>query len=195
MTDTQPVPDSPRLRPVRSFVRREGRVTAAQKQALEVLWPRYGFTPGLDNGETLDLPLLFGRKAPVVLEIGYGDGEALVAAALRHPEQNFIGAEVYRAGIGHCLMRIEQEGLNNVRLCQVDALELLKYALEDACLQEIRLFFPDPWPKKKHHKRRIVNPVFTRLFRLFVCLGGQIYFATAWAPYAVWALVAFVACP
>ena len=183
------------MRPVRSFVRREGRVTAAQNQALELLWPLYGFEPGQGAESRVDISALFGREASLVLEIGYGDGEALVEAACRQPDLNFIGAEVYRAGVGHCLMRIEQEALGNVRLCQVDALELLEHCLPDSSLSEIRLFFPDPWPKKKHHKRRIVNPRFTELISRKLGPQGRIHFATDWAPYAEWALEVFEASP
>ena len=130
-----------------------------------------------------------------MLEIGYGDGEALVDVAAREPGINFIGAEVYTAGVGHCLMRIEAEGLSNVRLCQEDAVELLRHHLEDASLAEVRLFFPDPWPKKKHHKRRIVNAEFCELICRKLKPGGQLHFATDWAPYAEWALEVLDACP
>lgn len=181
------------MRPVRSFVRREGRVTSAQKQALDEYWPRYGFDPEQGEGPLLNIPGLFGRDAPTVLEIGYGDGEALLEAAERQPERNFIGAEVYRAGVGHCLLGIEKRGLGNIRLCQLDALELLQGYIPDGSLQEIRLFFPDPWPKKKHHKRRIVNQVFAVLIARKLCVGGCIHFATDWAPYADWALEVFEA--
>lgn len=181
------------MRSVRSFVRREGRVTAAQRQAIEQLWPTYGFEPV--TGEQIDAGELFGRSAPLVLEIGYGDGEALVDVAVHEPGINFIGAEVYTAGVGHCLMRIEEEGLTNVRLCQEDAVELLKHHISDASLAEVRLFFPDPWPKKKHHKRRIVNAAFCELLCRKLVPGGQLHFATDWAPYAEWAIEVLEACP
>lgn len=181
------------MRPVRSFVRREGRVTGAQRAALERLWPRYGFEP--PPGRQLDPLLLFGRAAPLVLEIGYGDGEALVDIAGRRPDTDFIGAEVYTPGIGHCLIRIEEEGLDNVRLCREDAVDLLRHFMPDELLDEVRLFFPDPWPKKKHHKRRIVNRDFCELLGRKLVPGGQLHFATDWAPYAEWALEILDACP
>ncbi len=184
-----------RLRPVRSFVRREGRATAAQKQAMESLWPVYGFEPGSGADAPLKFQTLFARDAPIVLEIGYGDGEALVDSAVREPETDFIGAEIYTPGIGHCLIRIKQQVLSNVRLCQSDAIELLNRNIPDAVLSEIRLYFPDPWPKKKHHKRRIVNEAFTRLISRKLKPGGRIHFATDWAPYAEWAMDVFEACP
>lgn len=184
-----------RRRPVRSFVRREGRATAAQKNALETLWPEYGFEPGSGGEAGLKVQNLFVQDAPLVLEIGYGDGEALVDTAALTPGVNFIGAEIYSPGIGHCLMRIAQRGLSNVRLCQMDAIELLSKNIADASLAEVRLYFPDPWPKKKHHKRRIVNPPFTRLVTQKLIPGGEIHFATDWAPYAEWAMEVFEASP
>ncbi len=195
MSETKTLSPDIKLRPVRSFVRREGRATMAQKNAMEVLWPVYGFEPGSGTNAELQFQDMFGRVAPVVLEIGYGDGEALVDAAVVKPGVDFIGAEVYTPGIGHCLIRIEQQKLLNVRLCQVDAIELLNKNIADAGLAEIRLFFPDPWPKKKHHKRRIVNESFTRLITQKLEPGGLIHFATDWAPYAVWAMDVFEACP
>ena len=193
MPESEQVKSEIKRRPVRSFVRREGRATAAQKQAMQTLWPVYGFEPAA-CGE-LDFQALFGRDAPLVLEIGYGDGEALVDTAALEPGVNFIGAEVYTPGIGHCLIRIEQQVLSNIRLCQADAIELLNKNIPDAALSEIRLFFPDPWPKKKHHKRRIVNDSFTQLISRKLKIGGRIHFATDWAPYAEWAMDVFEACP
>jgi len=195
MSETNhPITDKPHPT-IRSFVRREGRATLGQKQAMEVLWPRYGFVAGALSDATPDYAALFGRAAPLVLEIGFGDGEALVHAAQQDPSRNFIGAEVYTPGVGHCLMRIEQEQLDNVRLCQEDAMELLKHKFADHSLDEIRLFFPDPWPKKKHHKRRIVNPAFALLISRKLRPGGRIHFATDWAPYADWTLEILEACP
>ena len=199
MSDTKPAvstsdTDKPH-RTIRSFVRREGRATLGQKQAMEVLWPQYGFTAGAVSDAVPDYTALFGRAAPLVLEIGFGDGEALVHTALQDPDRDFIGAEVYTPGVGHCLMRIEQEQLENVRLCQEDAVELLKHKFADHGLDEIRLFFPDPWPKKKHHKRRIINPAFAHLISRKLRPGGRLHFATDWAPYADWALEVLEACP
>ncbi len=182
-------------REIRSFVRREGRATLGQKQAMEDLWPLFGFETGASTDDAPDMLALFGRDAPLVLEIGFGDGEALVDAAKHNPQFNYIGAEVYTPGVGHCLMRIDQEQLSNVRLVQEDAVELLKYKIADYSLNEIRLFFPDPWPKKKHHKRRIVNPAFAQLISRKLVAGGILHFATDWAPYADWAMEMLEACP
>lgn len=199
MSETTPPEIAPEIerthRTIRSFVRREGRATLGQKQAMEGLWPQYGFAAGGVSYGPPDYAELFGRVAPLVLEIGFGDGEALVHAAQQDPHRNFIGAEVYTPGVGHCLMRIEQEQLENVRLCQEDAVELLKHKFADHSLDEIRLFFPDPWPKKKHHKRRIVSPAFANLISRKLRPGGRLHFATDWAPYADWTMEILEACP
>ncbi len=179
-------------RQVRSFVRREGRATPGQKTAMATLWPKYGVSPVAD--EHFEFKQMYGRDVPLVLEIGFGDGEALVDAAKRNPDHNYLGAEVYTPGVGHCLLRIEQEQLGNVRLCQEDAISLLKDHIPSSALSEIRLFFPDPWPKKKHHKRRIVNQAFTQLISKRLLVGGSIHFATDWEPYAQWALEEFEKC-
>ena len=191
MSETTSLKSPASHRKIRSFVRREGRATPAQKQAMQALWPKYGFDPEAE----LDFESLFGRAAPLVFEIGFGDGEALVDAALQAPHHNFIGAEVYTPGLGHCLLRIEAEAISNVRLCREDAIEVFERFVPDGSLSELRLFFPDPWPKKKHHKRRIVNAEFCRLVSQKLTADGKIHFATDWAPYAQWALDVFEASP
>jgi tRNA (guanine-N7-)-methyltransferase len=168
-------------REVRSFVLRAGRITAAQQRALAQLWPRYGIELG---PQPLDLDRAFGRRAPRVLEIGFGDGELLAGMAQDQPETDFLGIEVHRPGIGHCLLLIEKLGLGNLRLIAHDAVEVLRQQLPDASLQRVNLFFPDPWPKKRHHKRRIVQPEFARLLALRLVPGGLFHVATDWAPYA-----------
>jgi len=175
-----------RHRPVRSFVLREGRLTAAQARAFETLWPRHGvaWTPG----QQLDLPTLFGNSRPVVLEIGFGNGEALVHMAARHPERNYLGLEVHRPGIGYLLLQLERAGLNNVRVVREDATAILAHGLAPASLAGVCLFFPDPWPKKRHHKRRIVQPAFIQDLARVLARGGVFHAATDWAPYADWML-------
>ncbi|WPL19127.1 tRNA (guanine-N(7)-)-methyltransferase [Thiorhodovibrio winogradskyi] len=171
---------------MRSFVLREGRLTAAQARAFETLWPRFGL--GWAPDRPLDLPALFGNDQPVVLEIGFGNGEALLHMAARYPERNYLGLEVHRPGIGHLLLALESAGLNNVRLLREDACALLARGLAPASLAGVCLFFPDPWPKKRHHKRRIVQPGFIDDLARVLVGGGFFHAATDWAPYADWML-------
>jgi tRNA (guanine-N7-)-methyltransferase len=172
-------PDHPRR--IRSFVRREGRMTAAQQRALETLMPVYGLSS--DSGP-VDLDAAFGRSAPRILEIGFGSGTSLLEMAQAHPEIDYIGIEVHRPGVGSLLLRLEQEGIHNVRVICADAVEVLENAVADDCLDGIHLFFPDPWHKKKHHKRRIVRPAFAELIRRRLKPGGYVHMATDWANYA-----------
>jgi len=168
-------------RTIRSFVQRAGRVTRAQERALAELWPRFGIEA---TATPVDLDAVFGRSAERVLEIGIGDGETLLALAALHPERDFLGVEVHRPGLGHCLLGIESGGLTNVRLIAHDAVEVLERQIPDASLDEVLLYFPDPWPKKRHHKRRIVQPAFAELLATRLKPGGSFRLATDWAPYA-----------
>ncbi|MEA3277894.1 MAG: tRNA (guanosine(46)-N7)-methyltransferase TrmB [Pseudomonadota bacterium] len=169
-------------RPIRSFVLRQGRLTGAQEKAFRELWPRYGidWLPG----EPPDLTVLFGNERPVYLEVGFGNGETLAELAARHPERNFLGIEVHGPGVGHLLLEIEKRGLDNVRILRHDAVDVLEQGLRPASLAGVYLFFPDPWPKKKHHKRRILNPAFVRLLARAIRPGGLFHAATDWEPYA-----------
>lgn len=167
-------------RPIRSFVRREGRVTPAQQQALEELWPRYG----VDETGPLDWVGLFGRAADTVAEIGYGNGEALVAAAQAFPERNFLGIEVYKAGTGRLLMALQEQGITNVRTMMCDAAEVMRDQIAPASLAAVHLFFPDPWPKKRHHKRRLLDDDFAALVANRLQPGGDFLCATDWENYA-----------
>lgn len=173
------LPSSPQ-RPIRSYVRREGRITDAQRRALETLLPRYGVPA---DEAPLDLAALFGRRAPVHVEIGFGNGEALAAMAGAHPENDYLGIEVHRPGVGSLLRRIEAEALNNVRVACVDAVGLLA-RVPDGSLDAIYLFFPDPWPKKRHHKRRLVQSGFVALARRKLRIQGRLCMATDWEDYA-----------
>jgi tRNA (guanine-N7-)-methyltransferase len=168
-------------RRIRSFVRREGRMTRAQAVAIEKLWPLYGveFT-----GEPLDFETLFGRMAPRVVEIGFGMGEALTAMAEAHPENNYLGVEVYRPGVGAALRNIHEKQLSNVRVVGHDAVEVFERSIPDHCLDAVYLFFPDPWPKKRHHKRRIIQPGFVKLVARKLKPGGRFHMATDWRHYA-----------
>jgi tRNA (guanine-N7-)-methyltransferase len=168
-------------RAVRSYVVRAGRMTVAQERAWVELWPRFGLE---STDAPLDLASVFGRDAPRTLEIEFGNGESLVALATEHPERDFLGIEVHRPGVGHLLLRIEEFGLGNLRVICRDAVEVLQRCIPDASLDEALLYFPDPWPKKRHHKRRIVQPDFVALLASRLRPGGMFRMATDWQPYA-----------
>mgnify|MGYP001812329076 CR=1 FL=1 len=168
-------------RTIRSFVRRAGRMTASQQRALDELWPVYGIEYRRALLSFIDL---FGRTAPIVLEIGFGNGDTLVEQAAAHPGMDFIGIEVHEPGVGHCLLRAKAAGITNLRVVAHDAIEVLKDQVPTASLTRLNLYFPDPWPKKRHHKRRIVQPDFLRLVADRLQEGGHIHIATDWANYA-----------
>jgi len=168
-------------RPIRSFVRREGRLTPGQKRALKDLLPRYGIEFS-DN--CLDFSEVFGNSKSVTLEIGFGNGESLAQMAREQPEYNFIGVEVHRPGIGHLLQLIERNHLSNIRVIHADAMEVLETMIAADSLDTLQLFFPDPWPKKRHHKRRIICSDFTRLVANKLTPGGILHIATDWLHYA-----------
>lgn len=174
--------EQPRRREIRSYVLREGRLTPGQQRAFDELWPRFGVD--WQPGEPLDLPALFGNDHPVWLEIGFGNGESLAEMAASHPERNYLGIEVHRPGVGHLLLKLEERGLENVRVMRHDAVEVLRDALPEASLAGVQLFFADPWPKKKHHKRRIVQPAFMDLVARVLRPGGIFHAATDWQDYA-----------
>jgi tRNA (guanine-N7-)-methyltransferase len=172
-------------RPIRSFVRREGRLTAGQQRALDELYPQFGVEW---TGGSLAVDRLFAQSAPLVLDIGYGDGEALAEIAAAHPERHYLGVEVYRAGTGRLLRRIESEGTGNLKVLLADASELLKEGIPTASLAGLQLFFPDPWPKKRHHKRRMVQAPWLATVADRLQPGGFLHMATDWAEYAEWML-------
>ena len=169
------------LRRIRSFVRREGRLTKGQQRALTELFPEYGIR--LAQGE-LDLERLFKRRAPRILEIGFGNGTSLAELASRHTENDYLGIEVHRPGVGNLLLQIEKQGLTNIRVSNDDAVEVLEQQIPDDSLDAVYLFFPDPWHKKKHHKRRIVQPAFVQLLRRKLKPDGIFHMATDWENYA-----------
>jgi tRNA (guanine-N7-)-methyltransferase len=167
-------------------------MTVAQERAWRELWP----VLGVGNGDTpLDFDALFGRHAPVTLEIGFGNGETLVALAAANPDRNHFGLEVHPPGVGHLLLRCEAERLANVRVICDDAVQVLQRRVPDASLDELLLYFPDPWPKKRHHKRRIVQPAFVELVARKLKPGGVLRMATDWQPYAEHMLATASACP
>jgi len=168
-------------REIRSFVLREGRLTPSQERAMHELWPKYGIDYA---GHPRDLHAFFGRVAPLVLEIGFGNGDALLHAASSDPARDYIGIEVHAPGVGRALSGIDKAGLRNVRICRHDAIEVLRHEVAPGALDEVRIYFPDPWHKKRHHKRRLVNPENAALITDRLRPGGLLHLATDWQPYA-----------
>lgn len=187
-----PPANGPRPRSIRSFVIRAGRMTAGQQRAMAEQWPRHGieYSPQL-----LDLDALFGRHAPRIMEIGFGNGEYLADLAARSPQQDFIGVEVHPPGVGQLLLRVGAAGLTNVRVSRHDAIEVLEHQLPPQSLQGLLVLFPDPWHKTRHRKRRLVNAEFARLAASRLAPGGILHLATDWEPYARWMLEVLQAQP
>lgn len=179
-------------RPIRSYVLRQGRTSAAQKRALEALSAKYAIA---FTQQPIDARAVFGRAAPLVLEIGSGMGETTAAIARAQPDTDFIAIEVHGPGVGSLLNRIEAEGIANLRVIRHDAIEVLEHMVADATLAGIHLFFPDPWPKKRHHKRRLVQPAFAALAARKLAPGGYLHAATDWLDYAEQMLAVFCAEP
>jgi tRNA (guanine-N7-)-methyltransferase len=166
---------------IRSYVLRQGRTTAAQARAQRELLPRYGIAY---VSQPLDLDAAFGRKAPKILEIGFGMGETTAAIAAAHPENDYLGIEVHAPGVGSLLNRVHALGLTNVRVIQHDAVEVFEHMIAPASLDGVHVFFPDPWPKKRHHKRRLIQPTFVRLLATRMKAGAHLHVATDWQDYA-----------
>ena len=171
-----------RNRPIRSFVMRTGRMTVGQTRALEELWPKYGVE---FSAEPLSLDSLFGRAAPCTLEIGFGNGEHLAALAAAHPGRDYFGIEVHRPGVGHLLLLASLNNLTNVRASAHDAVEVLREQIAEGSLDEVLVLFPDPWHKKRHHKRRLIQPPFVELIASRLRQGGVLRLATDWEEYAL----------
>jgi len=165
---------------IRSFIRRQGRITLAQAQALENYSDKYCLDPGLDY----DFKEIFQRDAPLCIEIGFGNGDSLAQIAAENADKDYIGIEVHRPGVGHLLLQLEQNSISNVRIYCHDAIEVLEQRVADNSLDAVHLFFPDPWPKKKHHKRRIVRASFVDLLVRKLKSGGYFHAATDWENYA-----------
>ena len=184
--------DTPHPRSIRSFVTRAGRITMAQERALTQLWPKYGIDPG---SGTLDLPALFGRAAPCTLEIGFGNGENLVTLAAAHPERDYLGIEVHRPGVGRALLGFAERAAGNARVICHDAVEVLERQIAPGSLDEVLILFPDPWPTKRHHKRRLVQAPFVALIARALAADGRLHLATDWEPYAQEMLAVLAAAP
>lgn len=169
------------LRTIRSFMRREGRMSPAQQQALTTLWPLYGLEI---SNELYDLDKIFDRQAPRLLEIGFGMGTSLITQAQQNLDWDFIGIEVHRPGIGNLLVNITDHKLTNIRVFCADAIQVLTQCLPDNSFDKVQLFFPDPWPKRRHHKRRLVQTDFVELIRKKLKPNGLFHLATDWQDYA-----------
>ncbi|CAM4398967.1 MAG: tRNA (guanine-N(7)-)-methyltransferase [Legionellaceae bacterium] len=177
----EPISETTFLRRNRSFVRREGRMTISQQKALEQYWPHYGLSV---SDKPIILNNVFGREAKHCVEIGFGMGNTLLDMAKQQQDWNFIGIEVHRPGVGALLGGIEQYQLKNIRIFCDDALDVLKYSILDNSLDKVQLFFPDPWPKKRHQKRRIIQPEFVNLIHQKLAINGVFHMATDWENYA-----------
>jgi len=173
--------DAPPPRPIRSFVRRAGRMGPGQQRALDQLGPRL-LLPFA--AQPLDFAQVFARSAPTVLEIGFGMGDATAQVAAARPGTDFIGIEVHQPGVGALLKRIGEQGLGNLRLVQHDAVEVLEHMIAPASLAGVHIYFPDPWHKKRHHKRRLIQPAWVRQLSARLAPGGYLHCATDWQPYA-----------
>jgi tRNA (guanine-N7-)-methyltransferase len=185
-------PEIPHKRTIRSFVRREGRMTLGQKKAFDALWPQFG----MDAAQALPtIHAPFGQPAPVVLEIGFGTGDSLAQQAITHPQYHYIGIEVHRPGVGHLLSLIAKHQLDNIRIYCADAVEVLTHCIPDNSLATVQIFFPDPWPKKRHHKRRLVQTPIVNLIASKLTPGGTLHLATDWEHYAEHMLQVLSACP
>ena len=180
MSDTEsPLPEKS-VRSIRSFVLRQGRATESQKRAFEVHWPSLG----LDySGQPVDFSTVFPKPADLVVEIGFGNGEQLLFGALHEPERNFIGIEVHSPGVGRALNAVAEASLGNVRIYRHDAVEVLRDDIADGSLSEVRIYFPDPWHKKRHHKRRLIQADFIALLCLKLKPGGLLHLASDWQEY------------
>lgn len=181
ISDSPSDASAPRHRPVRSFVLRQGRMSPAQQRALDTLLPRFGvpFAP-----TPLDFDRVFGRDAPRVLEIGFGMGETTASIAQARPGEDFLGIEVHGPGVGSLLKRVDELGLANVRVIRHDAVEVVAAMIPRASLAGVHVFFPDPWPKKRHHKRRLLTPAFVHVLAQRLAPGGYFHVATDWDEYA-----------
>lgn len=187
-----PSDDGQVMRRIRSFVKREGRLSKRQALALEQLYPKFGLS---HQAEPYDLAAIFGQDGTTILEIGFGMGKSLVEMASQKPENNYLGIEVHRPGVGACLADMQDQGITNLRVIEHDAVEILRDNIAEQSLDVVQLFFPDPWHKKRHHKRRIVQADFVEQIRSRLKIGGLFHMATDWENYAEHMLEVMQAAP
>lgn len=180
-----------KARAIKSYTLRAGRISDAQRRSYDALFPQYGVPFGLP----LDIAAVFGNQNPVTVEIGFGMGAATAAIAEQNPGKNYLGLEVHRPGIGRLLWEIERRGLSNIRIIEHDAVEVLEQMIQDGQAAAFHVFFPDPWPKKRHHKRRLITRPFTGLLARKLQGGGYVYMVTDWEDYARWAMTELSATP
>lgn len=173
---------SKRQQKIRSYVRREGRFTPSQRSAFETLWPVYGIDK---TSQLWDFEELFGRQSDVFLELGFGDGRVLKTLSARHPENDYLGIEVHRPGVGRVMRELNEEGQMNVKLAADDGMEILQQNIATESLAGLLIFFPDPWHKKKHNKRRMIQPEFVHMAASRIKVGGLLHLATDWEDYAL----------
>jgi len=181
-TSTAQLASNTIMRTIKSFVKREGRMTPGQKRALTSLWPRYGIDLSADT--IIEFNTVFSTPGPIILEIGFGMGEAIAAMADHNRAENFVGIEVHRPGVGRLLACAEKLNLVNLAVICADAVDVINHHIEDNSLQRVQIFFPDPWHKKKHHKRRLIQAEFVSLLAKKIVPGGQLHIATDWQHYA-----------
>lgn len=177
-----------RKRVIRSFVLRTGRMTDSQNKGYQTLWDEFGIE---FSHRQLDIDEIFGRKAPLILEIGFGMGDSLLTQAIQEPERNFLGIEVHKPGVGRLMNEVKKAGVSNLKIMCEDAVEVLTDALPSRSLEGVQIYFPDPWHKKRHHKRRIIQPDLIKFLANRVRIGGFCHLATDWEPYATWILESF----
>jgi len=163
-----------------SFARRQGRATAGQQKAIDTIWDKYCLNPT----KAYDFTQVFERESPLIVEIGFGNGSSLAAMAQENPNLNYLGIEVHRPGVAHLMLLLEEKGISNVKIYHHDAIEVLEQKIPDHFIQGVHLFFPDPWHKRKHHKRRIVRPSFIDLLNKKLAVNGYFHAATDWEHYA-----------
>jgi len=177
------LPNSSHKRHIRSFIRRDSRITVGQQSAIDAGWAHYGLNI---THQPVDLYTVFKNTAPVILEIGFGNGEALAKMASQYPQYNFIGIETHKPGVGHLLIELTHRELSNVRIYNTDVISVLSDSIENHSISGMHIFFPDPWQKRRHHKRRLISKAIIETISEKLCIGGHLFIATDWSDYGRW---------